>query len=485
MTLESIKAWAALPELFVAGMACLILVAALFLRPEHRSTFSFWAAVATLLAGALLVLAGAGEGKVIALNGMYVDDALGSVVKTFILLVTIGAFVYGRRYNRDRGLYRGEYYVLGLFGVTGMMIMASANSLLLLYLGLELLALCLYAMVAFHRDSRLAVEAAMKYFVLGALASAILLYGMSLLYGLTGGTLELPAISAAVGAMGSGNVALALAVVLVVVALAFKLGAVPFHMWVPDVYHGAPTSTTIYLGAAPKLAAFAIVMRLLVGGLEGQHAMWQQMLVILAILSVGLGNLVAIAQANIKRMLAYSTISHMGFFLFGILAGTERGYGASLFYVIVYTVMSLGAFGMVLLLSRAGFESERLEDFRGLARREPWYAFLMLILMFSMAGIPPTLGFFAKLGVIYALVDVGLVWVAVLAVLLAVIGAFYYLRVIKLMYFDEPKGETAALTAPADMRILLSVNALLVVAVVPWVGTLVDLCREAIARFAA
>jgi NADH-quinone oxidoreductase subunit N len=316
--------------------------------------------------------------------------------------------------------------------------------------------------------------------VLGALASSILLYGMSLLYGLTG-SLELSGIRQGLATLEQDNLALALAVVLVVVALAFKIGAVPFHMWVPDVYHGSPTSTTAFLGAAPKIAAFAIIMRLLVGGLEDLQGMWQQMLIILALLSVAAGNIIAIAQDNLKRMLAYSTISHMGFFLFGILSGTAAGYSASLFYVLVYATMSCGAFGLILYLASKGFESDRLEDLRGLSKRSPGIALLFLILMFSMAGVPPTAGFFAKLSVINALVDADLVWVAVVAVLLAVIGAYYYLRIVKLVYFDAP--QTDAEITPRGSRYVLAVNVIAIVAILPWIGTLISLCDQVIGKF--
>jgi len=352
-----------------------------------------------------------------------------------------------------------------------------------------LMSLCLYALVASHRDNRLAAEAAMKYFVLGALASSILLYGMSLLYGLTG-SLELPVIRAAlVGAAAAGTVdpALALAVVFIVVALAFKLGAAPFHMWLPDVYHGAPTSTTAFLSAAPKVAAFAIVLRLLADGLGDLTGVWQAMLIILALLSVAVGNFIAIAQANLKRMLAYSAVSHMGFFLFGIAAGNAVGYSASLFYVLIYAVMSVGAFGAVLCLAANGggdSEHDSLDDLRGLSKRRPGIAFIILILMLSMAGIPPAAGFFAKLAVIQSLIGAGLVWVAVVAVLLAVVGAFYYLRVIKLMYFDAPADDASA-PAPATVtdrpaHLLLAFNALIIIAILPWIGALIALCRAVV-----
>jgi len=377
-----------------------------------------------------------------------------------------------------RGIYKGEYFVLALFAVCGMMVMASAAHFLTLYLGLELLSLSLYAMVAFQRDSAPATEAAMKYFVLGALASGMLLYGMSMLYGATG-SLEISVVRKVVSTMAPDNMILIFGLVFVVVGLAFKLGVAPFHMWAPDVYHGAPTAVTVFLGAAPKLAAFAMLMRLLVGGLEGLAPHWQQMLVIMAILSLATGNIIAIAQTNIKRMLAYSTIAHMGFFLLGMLAAGPNGYASAMFYMLIYVVMSLGAFGMIILLSRQGFEADNLDDFKGLNQRSPWFAFLMLLLMFSMAGVPPTVGFYAKLLVIQAVIDAGFLWLAAVAVLFSVIGAFYYLRVVKLMYFDKP-ADSAPFQAGTDMRALLSVNALALLLVTPWIGTLMDLCTRAI-----
>ncbi len=481
MNAVTLKAALATPEIIVAFMACLVLVAPLYMKKDTGIRLAYSLAVATLVFTAAYIAMNVSEGASAALNNMYIADPMADLLKIAICLVSAGVFIYSRRYNQDRDLDQPEYYVLGLFGVAGMMVMSSANHLLTLYLGLELMSLSLYAMIAFYRDDQLAVESAMKYFVLGALASSILLYGMSLLYGLTG-SLELATIRGALTA-DEGNVAVALAVVFIVVALAFKLGAVPFHMWVPDVYQGAPTSTTAFVGAAPKIAAFAMTMRLLAGGLEDLHTMWQQMLIIIALLSIIAGNVIAIAQSNLKRMLAYSTISHMGFFLCGILAGTDEGYGAALFYVIVYAVMSLGAFGIILFLASRDNESDRLDDLKGLSKRSPWIAFLLLILMFSMAGVPPTAGFFAKFSVIEALVKADLVWVAVVAVLFAVVGAYYYLRIIKLAYFDPP--ETDLPVAPAaGMSTVLTINVLMIVLILPWIGSLLSLCAEVIRQFA-
>jgi len=358
------------------------------------------------------------------------------------------------------------------------MVMVSANSFLTIYLGLELLALCLYALVAFDRDSRTGSEAAMKYFVLGALASGMLLYGISMIYGATG-SIEFQAVAKALQAGGMNDMVLVFGLVFVVIGLGFKFGAVPFHMWVPDVYHGAPTAVTLFVGSTPKIAAFALAMRLLVDGLGSLHADWQGMLVILAVLSMAVGNIIAIAQANIKRMLAYSTISHVGFILLGILAGTNEGYTAAMFYAIVYALMALGGFGIVILLSRKGFEAEELTDYMGLHDRSPWFAAMMLLLMFSMAGVPPTVGFFAKLVVLQAVVDVDMFWLALVGVSFSIIGAFYYLRIIKLMYFDKPQDETPII-AGMDTRIALSVNGLAMLGLGMFPAALLSICAAAI-----
>ncbi|MFT5258966.1 MAG: NADH-quinone oxidoreductase subunit N [Saprospiraceae bacterium] len=469
-----------LPEMFISAMACFILIYRLYDTSHCPNLMPFVMSVATLVLSALMMIGGYSTEVQMAYNDAYVRDPMSIVVKTTIVLITACVFIYGARYNKERGYFKTEFYVLGLFGVVGMMLMTSASNLLTLYIGLELFSLSLYAMVAFYRDSRVASEAAIKYFILGALASAILLYSISLLYGLSG-SLQLSEINVAIAALGTDNLGVILAVVLAVVGLAFKLGAVPFHMWVPDVYQGSPTSVTAYLGAAPKIAAFAMIMRLLVEGLDSQLVNWQGMLIILAILSVAVGNIVAIVQTNIKRMLAYSTISHMGFFLFGILSGTQLGYGAALFYVLIYAVMSLGVFGLILLRCTPSSESERMVDFKGLATRSPGLAVLMGILMFSMAGIPPFAGFWAKLSVINALVDADLIWVAVVAVLLAVIGAYYYLRVIKVMFFDDADLELAPVAENHfAIRWLLVFNILALLLIIPWIGSLIDLTRSVI-----
>ena len=467
----------AAPEIFVFSMACVILVIDLFLSERLRAV-SYWLAQATLAGAVLLTLKLMVGTSSLTFSGMFVADSLADLLKLGTYAVTFFVFAYSRDYMRDRDMLRGEYFVLGLLGVVGMMIMASASHFLTLYLGLELLSLSLYAMIAFQRDSGVATEAAMKYFVLGAIASGMLLYGMSMLYGVTG-NLEIAAVSRSVARMSPDDVILIFGLVFVIAGLVFKLGAVPFHMWVPDVYHGAPTAVALYVGAAPKLAAFALFLRLLVGGLEPLAGSWQAMLIIIAVLSMAIGNIVAIAQGNIKRMLAYSSISHMGFFLLGILSADANGYSSALFYILVYAVMSAGAFGMIILLSRAGFEAERLEDFKGLNQRSPWHAFLMMLIMLSMAGVPPTAGFYAKLLVIQAVVNVHMISLAVAAVLFAVVGAYYYLRVIKLMYFDKAEDQEP-LQVSRDMRIILSANGLVILALGLTPGSLLALCSAAI-----
>jgi NADH-quinone oxidoreductase subunit N len=359
-----------------------------------------------------------------------------------------------------------------------MMIMVSAHSLLSVYLGLELLSLSLYALVATDRDSPVASEAAMKYFVLGSLASGMLLYGISMIYGATG-SVDLQVVADAVGQQGADKLVLVFGLVFLVVGLAFKLGAVPFHMWLPDVYQGAPTSVTLYIGSAPKLAAFALVMRILVDGLGTLQGDWQQMLIILSVLSIALGNLVAIAQTNIKRMLAYSTISHVGFLLLGILSGTPEGYAASMFYTIVYVLMAVGAFGVIIMLSRSGFEAENIDDFKGLNDRSPWLAFLMMMIMMSMAGVPFLVGFYAKWVVLQAVVDIGLVWLAIVGVVFSVIGAFYYLRVVKCIYFDKPE-QSEAIEMSRDTEIVISANGLLLVVLGLYPTALMAWCAAAL-----
>ena len=470
-----------LPELVLLGSACAILLIDLFLVPQRRNV-THWLSLLALAVVAALVLRdapdfGAGQS---ALHGMFLHDAVASVVKLFVLLTAALVFIFGRGYMRDRGLLVAEYYVLILFGTVGTLLLASAGSLVTVYLGLELLTLSSYALVAMNRDSRASTEAAVKYFVLGALASGLMLYGMSMIYGASG-TLDLAQISAgAISTVGAANsVLMVFGLVFLVVGIAFKFGAAPFHMWIPDVYEGAPTAVTLYIGSTLKLAAFVLAYRLLVGAFDGHVADWSLMLGLLAALSLAVGNVFAIVQTNLKRMLAYSTVSHVGFLLLGFVNGTPQGVAAALFYTISYVLMATIAFGMIMLLARAGFEAEEIDDFRGLNQRSPWYAAMMALAMFSLAGVPPLFGFFAKLLVLKAAIDAGAMWLAIVAIIFAIVGLYYYLRVVKVMYFDAPADDRPlALPADMSMRWVLSLNGLaLLVLGVAW-GPLFDWCNR-------
>ncbi|HQR78419.1 MAG TPA: NADH-quinone oxidoreductase subunit NuoN [Burkholderiaceae bacterium] len=467
----------AAPEIFLLTAACVVLLADLFLDDQQRWQ-TFLLSLAAVAGTAWVTVRTGVDGRAVGWAGTYVADAVGSLLKLVACGAVGAAFLYAYGYLQKRGILKGEFFVLGLFALLGIMVLVSANSLVTLYLGVELQALSLYAMVAFHRESGTAAEAAIKYFVLGSIASGALLYGMSMIYGVTG-TLELGKVSQAVATLGPNQIGLLFGLAFLIVGVAFKFGAVPFHMWVPDVYHGAPTAVTLFLSSAPKLASFALAFRLLAEGLAGLHSGWQDMLVVVSVLSMAIGNVVAIAQSNLKRMLAYSTISHVGFILLGILAGTTEGYQSALYYTIAYVIMSVGGFGMIILLSRAGFEADSLEDFKGLNARSPWFAAVMLMLMFSMAGVPPFVGFWAKLAVIQSVLHIGAVWLAVVAVAFSVIGAYYYLRVVKLMYFDEP-AERRALEGSGALRLLLSVNGLAVLVLGLFPGTMLALCAYAL-----
>ena len=450
----------ALPEIVMLAMACLVLVVDLFL-PQERRGITLFLAILALVLTAVTVIEVAPTDSVSSFGGSFILDQLAVTLKLAILLVVILVFVYSRDYLVDNDIYKGEYYLLGLFATLGMMIMISAHSFLLIYLGLELLSLSLYAMIAFNRNSLSASESAMKYFVLGAMASGLLLYGISIFYGISG-TLDLNQLAeVASSKIEQYPIPMAFALTFIVVGLAFKLGAVPFHMWLPDVYQGAPTSVTLFIGTAPKIAGFAMTMRLLVDGLGGLQLDWSQMLIALSILSLAIGNIIAIAQTNFKRMLAYSTISHVGFILLGILSGTANGFASAMFYTITYAITASVAFGVLLLLSRKGTEAENIADLSGLNDTSPWYAAMLAIAMFSMAGVPPTVGFYAKLSVLQSVVQVHLVWLAVFAVLFSVIGLFYYLRIIKVMYFDKPgEDQVTTIQQAIDVKILLSTNGL-------------------------
>ncbi|HZS80942.1 MAG TPA: NADH-quinone oxidoreductase subunit NuoN [Herbaspirillum sp.] len=479
------------PEIFLLIATSAILLIDMFL-PDAKRTITYLLSLLTLaVCAALTFTCHAGDETVYTFNGMFVSDPLSYLLKLFSYLAVGLTLVYARRYNSDRAIVGGawlggEFYALALFSLLGQMIMISGNSFLSIYLGLELMSLPLYALVALRRDDTGATEAAMKYFVLGALASGFLLYGISMLYGATG-SLELSGVHRAIVSSTVDSSVLVFGIVFVVAGLAFKLGAVPFHMWVPDVYHGAPTPMTLLIGGAPKLAAFAILFRLLVEGLLPLAIDWQQMLMVLAVLSIIIGNVTAIAQTNIKRMLAYSAISHMGFMLLGMISGIVDGnlfqainaYSSSLFYAITYVLITLGAFGVILLMTRSGFEADTLNDFKGLSQRSPWLAAVMLVLMFSLAGIPPMVGFYAKLSVLQALLGAGQIWLVVLAVVFSLVGAFYYLRVIKNMYFDEPV-DNGRVSVGFDMRIALSLNGLTALVLGLWPGPLMDACTNAI-----
>ncbi len=469
-----------LPELVLLGATCAILLVDLFLKPGQRDV-THWLSIGALALTAFFVWRGApemGQG-VYAFGGMFVHDNIAVVLKLFVLLICALTFVYGRHYLRERQLLIGEFYLLILFATIGMLLLVSAGSLITAYLGLELLALSSYALVALNRDSSISAEAAIKYFVLGALASGLLLYGMSMVYGATG-TLDLARIQASTGFIEHPNL-LALGLVFIVVGVAFKLGAAPFHMWLPDVYQGAPTAVTVFIGSAPKLAAFGMAYRLLESGLGGLSEHWTIMLSFLAVLSLAVGNLFAIAQTNLKRMLAYSTISHVGFLLLGFVGATPAGYAAAMFYAISYALTAAVAFGIIALLARAGFEAEEIDDFKGLNQRNPWYAGIVAITMFSLAGVPPLFGFFAKLLVLKTAVDAGFLWLAIVAIVFAIIGLLYYLRVVKVMYFDAPVHD-AKLELPPDLplRWTLSLNGLsLLILGVAW-GPLFDWCNRAL-----
>ncbi len=448
-------------EIFMLAMVCVVMLADLA-AGEKRRYVAYLLTQATLLGCALLTYISFSADTVYTFSGMYVDDALADILKLMVYGTVSAVLIYSHRYVTDRGMLSGEYFSLILFATLGMMVMISASHFLTLYIGLELLSLSLYALVALRRDSLMATEAAMKFFVLGALASGFLLYGMSMVYGATG-SLHLADISKAIENGVNSHEVLVIGLVFIVAGISFKLSAAPFHMWAPDVYQGAPTAITLFIGSAPKLAAFGFVMRLLAEGLGEMSADWEGMLVILAIMSMAVGNIAAIAQTNIKRMLAYSTISHMGFLILGLISADWNGYSSALFYVIAYVLMTLGTFAMIMVLCRSGFEAENISDFKGLNKRNAWYAFITLLLMLSLAGIPPLIGFYAKLAVLQAVLNAGYIWVAVAAVMFSLIGAFYYLRIIKFMYFDEP-DTTEPIESKPEVNFLLSVNGIAVLA---------------------
>lgn len=472
-------------EIFVAVMALVIMLASTFARSIARGLAYFLTQATLIVAAFITIYTMQGEVSY-TFSNLFVSDLMGDFLKLMIYFSMAIALLYGRGYLADRNIDKPEYYLLALLMTLGMMVMVTANHMLPMYIGLEMMSLALYTMVAFDRDSGRSTEAAMKYFVLGALASGLLLYGMSMVYGATG-TLEFGGIAQSVYNQAANETVLMFGLVFLVAGISFKLGVVPFHMWVPDVYQGAPTAVTLVIATAPKLAAFAMAVRLLIWGLFDVAEHWQTMLMFVGVASIVLGNLAAIAQQNIKRMLAYSGISHMGFVVLGLLAGVVDGdrhfalnaYSSAMFYAISYVIMSLASFGMIILLSRAGFEAENIDDFKGLNKRSPWFALMMMFVMFSMAGIPFFIGFFAKLSVLQAVVAAGYFWLAVVAVIMSVIGAFYYLRVVKVMYFDAP-DDVSAIQAPAELRVLLSANGLAIAALGLAPQMLMSLCAYAL-----
>lgn len=448
-------------EIFLLVMVCVVMLANL-VAGERRRYVAYGLAQIALIGCAVLTFTSFSSEPSYTFSGMFVDDVMADILKLMVYATVAAVLIYSRAYISIRDMYTGEFFSLVLFATLGMMVMISASHFLTLYLGLELLSLSLYAMVALRRDLVTATEAAMKFFVLGALASGFLLYGMSMVYGATG-SLHVASVTEAIQTGTTNHEVLVVGLVFIVAGISFKLSAAPFHMWAPDVYQGAPTAVTLFIGSAPKLAAFGFVMRLLVEGMGEMVADWQGMLVILAVMSMAVGNIAAIAQTNIKRMLAYSTISHMGFVLLGFISADTNGYSSALFYVVAYVLMTLGTFAVIMMLSREGFEAENIDDFKGLNKRNSWYAFITLLLMLSMAGIPPMIGFYAKLSVLQAVLNAGFIWLAVVAVLLSVIGAFYYLRIIKLMYFDEPVSNEP-IVPYGDVKLLISINGLAVIA---------------------
>ena len=480
------------PEIVLLAMACVIMLVDLYVTSPRRTATYVLTLLTLGVVAVLQALYATGGQTIYGFGGMTVSDPMSNWLKCFASVAMMVTLVYGRPYSADRGMMRGgEVFTLGMFSLLGMFIMISGSNFLVIYMGLELLTLSSYALVALRRDNATASEAAMKYFVLGALASGFLLYGLSMMYGATG-SLDIAAVFKAIN---SGNVkhqVLVFGLVFIVAGLAFKLGVVPFHMWVPDVYQGAPTSVTLMIGGAPKLAAFAITIRLLVEGMLPLAIDWQQMLAVLAVGSLLVGNLAAIAQTNLKRMLAYSTISQMGFVLIGLLSGVVNGntlsattaYSSAMFYVVTYVLTTLATFGVILILSRDGFESDEITDLAGLNQRSPAYAAIMAICMFSLAGVPPMVGFYAKLSVLQSLVSSGQtpqIGLAIFAVMMSLIGAFYYLRVVKVMYFDEPIT-AATVSAGADVRTVLAINGALVLLLGLFPSGLMALCADAIAK---
>ncbi|WP_428086025.1 NADH-quinone oxidoreductase subunit NuoN [Candidatus Thioglobus sp.] len=456
---------AAVPEIFLLSAIVVVLLLDLFLTKTFKQATYYLTQLSLLITG-ILAFNLINEPQVIIFSGSFILDNMASVFKVFMLGSTMVAMVYTRHYLLQHSLFRGEYFVLVLLSVLGMMVMVSGYSLLTLYLGLEILSLSLYTLIAIARKRAVAIEAALKYFVLGAIASGLLLYGISMIYGISGhlNISEIASFAANANLASREMLILNFGLVFLVIGIAFKLGAVPFHMWVPDVYQGAPTSVTLFLSTVPKIAAVALLVRILVDGLGAMHTYWSDLFMVLAVLSIALGSVVALMQTNIKRMLAYSTISHVGFIMLGFMTGVISGYGAAVFYVLVYVLMSLAAFGMIILLNKKGFEADQISDFKGLSKHSPWFALMMLVIMLSMAGVPPFIGFYSKLFILQQVISAGFVTLAIIVVVFAVISAYYYLQVIKSMYFEKSDNKIT-ITAPMDMKLILSINAVLILVV--------------------
>lgn len=467
---------AILPEVFILLMACTILMIGVFLpKRQHLPYYLTQLTLIIAMGLSFYIFYLLGANPIQLFNDCFILDKLALVLKLFIYAASFMVFLYSRYYNEERNIPACEYYVLGLLSILGMMVLVSSHNLIVLFLGLELFSLPVYAMVALQRGKARCIEAAIKYFVIGSLASGMLLYGISLIFGVTK-TLDIVSIAQTLATVSiQHNLMLVFGLVFVMAGLAFKFGAAPFHMWVPDVYDGAPTSTTLFLSTAPKLAAFGMAIRLLLDTLPSLTVQWSQILIVISLFSIVIGNMVAVVQTNIKRMLAYSSIAHMGYMLLGLACLSVKGYAAALFYSITYVLMTLGAFGMVVLMGRAGVEANEIEDYYGLNDRNPWLAFIMMLIMFSLAGVPPLVGFIAKVGIIQALIDAHLVWLAVVAVLFSIIGAYYYIRVIKVMYFESVL-HAAKVTCPRDLNLAISINGLLVLLVGIFPGPLFALC---------
>lgn len=476
--IDSINFMPAVAEIFILIMGSLTLLVGVFVKNKKLADITYYLVQLTLIIATVLSVMQFGRPTVVTLSDSFIQDNFAVLLKVVIYICGFFSFLYSRQYLREKRIPFNEFYILGLFSILGMIILVSANNFLTLFLGLELTSLPIYALVALRRDSGICSEAAIKYFIIGTMATGLLLFGLSMLYGATG-SIQLEQVAQAItNTLVQQKLILILGSVFVVVGVTFKLGAVPFHMWVPDVYEGAPSPVTLFLASAPKVAGLGMAIRLLVIAMPSLLHQWQQQLILIAVLSISIGNIVAIVQANLKRMLAYSSIAHIGYMMLGLIAGTPKGYAAATFYMIAYAVMTLGAFGLIVILSRSGFEMESIDDFKGLNTKNPWLAFLMLIIMFSLAGIPPLVGFMAKVGVLEALIEVNMVWLASFAIVFAIIGSYYYIRVVKVMYFESP-DMPGVIVCPLDMRIAVTVNTLAVLLLGIFPGALFTICHQA------